>query len=109
MDIVDVIFWSVIVLTCLCIFYEIFLMLSSTGLKEKDELKEKDVVIGGKYYISNSQPRNPFATNLFIVCEVVDMRKNFFGEMWVKYQFKDGSGAECSINSFINQFSKYEN
>lgn len=102
MDIVDVIIWSLIVLTCLCIFYGIFLMLSST------RLKEKDVVIGGKYYISNSKRRNPFDVDLSLVCEVIDMKRNCFGEMWVKYQFKDGSGNECSINSFINQFSKYE-
>ena len=102
MDIVDVIIWSLIVLTCLCIFYYIFLILSST------RLKEKDVVIGGKYYISNSKRRNPFDVDLSLVCEVIDMKRDCFGEMWVKYQFKDGSDNECSINSFINQFSKYE-
>lgn len=103
MNTVDVIIFCLMILTCLCIFCYIFLILSST------RLKEKDVVIGGKYYISNSKRRNPFDIDLSLVCEVIDMRKNCFGEMWVKYQFKDGSGAECSINSFINQFSKYEN
>lgn len=102
MDIVDVIFICAIVFTGVCMSNVVLSLMHSTGLKEKD------VVIGGKYYISNSQRRNPFDADLYLVCEVIDMKKNCFGEMWVKYQFKDGSGNECSINSFINQFSKYE-
>ena len=73
----------------------------------KKELKKfgNELKIGDKFYFVERY-ENPFKEEVKHICEVKDIKKNYFNDIWIKYQFTDGSEGTDELKRFRDFFTK---
>ena len=73
----------------------------------KKELKKfgNELKIGDKFYFVERY-ENPFKDEVKHICEVTGIKKNYFNDIWVKYQFTDGSEGTDELKRFRDFFTK---
>lgn len=71
---------------------------------------EKNVQIGDKYrYTFVIRDSDPFCEPITINVVIIDKKYNSNGELWVKYEYEDGSTEVKSFESFYENYEKIDN
>ena len=98
-DIAIIVIGGIFILLLILSFVEYFY--------DKKELKKfkNELKIGDKFYFVERY-ENPFKDEVKHICEVTDIKKNYFNDIWVKYQFTDGSEDTDELKRFRDFFTK---
>ena len=64
-----------------------------------EDISSGELKIGDKFYFVERY-ENPFKDEVKHICEVKDIKKNYFNDIWIKYQFTD------EIKRFRDIFTK---